>query len=623
MTTLTIAASDWGQLGLTPSEGEIFFTPTSALLNTDTGIVETARAWSVLIPETGIATTELPDAVVGRGVRLRFSQYGLPTVTVAGYPDGEISLVELLIGFVVDPTTLEPTEDAQAAWDLVLAQVAAAQGAVVAQVAIAQDAALDADAAKDIALAESAQAGTSAYNAGQSAATALGHKNAAAASAGTANTKAGEAAASAASVKRGEAGGTAPLDNSGDATNAGGKKLLTEEKASTSYGTKADVAAKAPLASPAFTGMPTVNGQQIAPAATPYPYWRKRLAQVRAGLSDAKILCLGDSTTYGYVAPPNNVGTPAIASYPSDLAAMLNAYFAPAFVGLATPKLQSGVSVDGRWALGTGWAAAPGDAIGWAGTEVYKAAASSGALVYTPGASAGPCDTFDVYYVANGGTPPFTIQATGGAVVTVTPGTQNGIFRATCVAAAASTTNAVSIITSAVAGSRRVVGVEAYHSSQRRIRVGNAGVGGAASVGWAFAMNSYQSFACIAAYAPDLTIISLGLNDMPSPNTPPATFAANLTAIVNACRLSGDVVLMVPPPPAIGGSSNLTDGYKALVPVYSALAASLNIGLVDINGRWVSYDILNPLGYYSDTLHPSRVGYGDMAQAVMSLVRTI
>lgn len=383
------------------------------------------------------------------------------------------------------------------------------------------------------------------------------------------------------------------------------------------------IAPLAPKASPAFTGVPTVNGQQIAPAATPYPYWRKKLAQVRAGTSDAKLLCLGDSTTYGYVAPPNNVPTPAIESYPSDLATMLRSYFAPAYVGLGIPKQQSGTSVDGRWSYGTGWAAAPGDGIGWAGQEVVKAAASSGNLVYTPGPSAGPCDIFDVYYVANGATPPFTIQATGGSVVTVTPGAQNGIFKATCTAGSAVDTNAVTIVTTAAAGSRRIVGVESYHSATRRIRVGNVGVGGSSSVGWASTSNAYKSLACIAAYAPDLTIIDLGLNDMPAPNTSPSTFVANLTAIIDACRLSGDVILMVPPPPQIGGSSNLTDGYAALIPTYAPLATSKATGLIDIASRWGSYAALNPLGYYSDTLHPSRIGYGDMAQAVMSLVRAI
>jgi hypothetical protein len=241
MTKLTIAASDWGQLGLNPSEGEILFSPTSALLNTTTGVVETAKSWSVTVPAAGVVTTELPDAVVGRGIRIRFEQVGLSTVTVAGYPTGEISLVELLTGFVVDPSTLEPSEDAQTAWGLVLAQVAAAQSAVVEQVGLATDAAVDADAAKEIALAEASAAGTSAFNAGTSAATALGHRNDAQAAAGTATTKAAAAAASAASVNKGTPGGTAGLDGAGDVVTSAGKKVLTEEKATTSYVTRESV----------------------------------------------------------------------------------------------------------------------------------------------------------------------------------------------------------------------------------------------------------------------------------------------------------------------------------------------------------------------------------------------
>jgi lysophospholipase L1-like esterase len=205
----------------------------------------------------------------------------------------------------------------------------------------------------------------------------------------------------------------------------------------------------------------------------------------------------------------------------------------------------------------------------------------------------------------------------------VTPGTQNGVFKATCTAGSAATTNAVTITTTSDVGSRRIVGVEAYHSTQRRIRVGNAGVGGSSSIGWANTSNAWKSVNCIAAYAPDLTIIDLGLNDMPAPNVAPATFKANMITIINACRLSGDVILMVPPPPQIGGASNLTAGYAALIPTYPELATAQQTGLVDIASRWGSYDALNPLGYYSDTLHPSRIGYGDMAQAVSTVVRAI
>jgi len=377
-------------------------------------------------------------------------------------------------------------------------------------------------------------------------------------------------------------------------------------------------ASYAPKASPAFTGVPTVNGQQIAPAATPYPYWRKKVAQVRAGLSDAKLLCLGDSTTFGYVAPPNDVATPPIASYPSDLAAILNNYFAPAFVGLGIPKAQSGSSKDGRWTVGSGWTYTPGSAIGWGNSEMYFGTASSGGLVYTPGTSAGTVDTFDVYYV-HSSSAPFTIQATGGAPVTVTPTGSAGVYKATCTAGSAATTNSVTITTGT--GTERITGVEAYHSSIRRIRVGNAGVGGSTSKTWGAASNSFNSIPHITAYAPDLTIIDLGINDFASPNTPAATFKANITAIVNAAKLSGDVILMVPPPPDISG--NLAAGYAELIPTYPDLATTLQTGLVDITSRWVSRNNLNPLGYYSDTLHPSRIGYGDMAQAVSTLIRAI
>jgi lysophospholipase L1-like esterase len=347
-----------------------------------------------------------------------------------------------------------------------------------------------------------------------------------------------------------------------------------------------------------------------------FPAWRKALAKVRLNQGDAKLLCEGDSTTLGYVAPANTYPTSALESYPADLATMINSSLVPSFVGLGIPSTNNSAT-DLRWTVGTGWAADPGAGIGWGSNQLYKGVSATGSLDYTPGAKSGSVDKFDVYYIANGTSTTFTITATGGTPVNVTTGSQNGVFKATCTAAAAGTGNSVSV--TMTTGTVRIVGVEPYLSTASRVRVGNAGVGGGTGT-TAADTSIYATVEHIKAYAPDLAIISFGLNDAAVPKTA-NSFKAALETLVDTVKLSGDAILMSPPPPVAG--SNMDLGLSWYRPIYETVARDKKVGFVDLGRRWGSRELLNPLGYYSDTLHPSRIGYSDVAQAVFSVIRGI
>jgi hypothetical protein len=57
--------------------------------------------------------------------------------------------------------------------------------------------------------------------------------------------------------------------------------------------------------------------------------------------------------------------------------------------------------------------------------------------------------------------------------------------------------------------------------------------------------------------------------------------------------------------------------------LYKSVAIDKKAGLVDLSARWVSREVSNPIGYYSDTLHPSRIGYTDIADAVFRAINSI
>lgn len=258
MTTLTIEASDWGQLGLEPSTGWVTLKPTAVRADEGTGMVETTEEWTVRIPQTGATSTEIPDATPGTGVLLNFTLAGLGTIAVAGYPTGPVSLATMLTHYVVDKTTLEPSENAQAAWDLTLAQVTAQAGIATGAAGDALGSAEDAEQARLYALGyrtdaqDARDAAVVAKTAAQdSAGAAASSAGTAASAASTATTKAAEALGHANDAEdtladlqsqKGSVNGIAPINGAGKVLDASGKPLLTEELGNSTYGMRGSLA---------------------------------------------------------------------------------------------------------------------------------------------------------------------------------------------------------------------------------------------------------------------------------------------------------------------------------------------------------------------------------------------
>lgn len=272
--------------------------------------------------------------------------------------------------------------------------------------------------------------------------------------------------------------------------------------------------------------------------------WRKALANVRSGTADAKVLCIGDSTTTGVGISGNIQGLPG--AYPYILASMLNASGLPSARGLGIPG-KSGNS-DSRWTIaanaGAGWYYLAGYAWG-ANGNLNLASGINGTLVYTDAVLA---DRYDVYYLQNTGLATMDITATGGSTVTqATVGTA-GVNKVTASAAAAATTNTVSIARN-TSGALHIIGIEPWLSTTKQVRIANAGVGGSAASDWAGngSSASFRSTVCIQAYAPDLTIISLGINDANSAASV-STWHTNLATLIAAAQVSGDVVIVPPLP---------------------------------------------------------------------------
>jgi lysophospholipase L1-like esterase len=345
-------------------------------------------------------------------------------------------------------------------------------------------------------------------------------------------------------------------------------------------------------------------------------HFRKMLASVRSGDSDCKVLCVGDSTTFGQNA--NDRTQP----YPAQVASLLNSGFIPAARGLTVPpsfKLNGAGSVDpfGRWTAGTGWTVA---AIGFGQNAAFTAAAAaSGTLVFAD--SGVNADGFDIYYAK---TPTLSaalkITATGGATATVNCQGTQGIYKTTVMAGSAATTNTVTFDNSTGAAGVYILGVEPVLSTAKRVRVGNAGVSSSTSTDWATDTGAWRSLSAIKAYAPDLSIISLGINDAAASFSASA-YQANLQALIAACQVSGDVLLLSPVP---SQSANGV-GPNGLQISYGGVLAGLGYPFASMDSRFgiPGSDVLTNAGMQNTVYHPNDLGYADIGQWVAGLLMSL
>jgi lysophospholipase L1-like esterase len=352
--------------------------------------------------------------------------------------------------------------------------------------------------------------------------------------------------------------------------------------------------------------------------------WRKAMSRVRTGEADAKILCIGDSITQGETA---SVGTnPTYRNcWPKRLQEFLNAYYVPAQVGLCTGGYGD-AALDTRFTLGSGWSWAAAN-VGFAKHSIQSAGGASGTLTYQPGY---PCDTADIYYKqhnSNQGNSSVTVD--GGAPTTLTGfGTPSSVKKTTIsLGALASNHSLVFAGASGGAGLSLfdIFGIDCYDSTTTRVRVGLAGRSGASTADWGFGGfpgAGFQSLDCIAAYAPHLSIINLGVNDAAVPISL-STYIANMAAVIQVCQLSGDVLLTgcIPSGLTFAGRQPTELSYSR--DGLSSLASDYDCGVVDLNARWVDYATADANGWMTDGLHPTAAGYADMGQAIFNALKTI
>lgn len=352
------------------------------------------------------------------------------------------------------------------------------------------------------------------------------------------------------------------------------------------------------------------------------PRWKTAVERVKSGAGFAKVLCVGDSTTYGTAASMPD-GYMNQNSWPTRMAQFLDRHVATSIYGLAIPP-SDGSSVperlvDSRWTLGAGWGRATNLGVGFGGKNSnYRGSPGGGALTFAdPRVTA---DRFDVYYTTITSTTlgEMTVQATGGAPVTVQQGSQptRTIKKVTVSAGSAGLGNSVSITNSGAAGNIYVLGVEPYLNGASRIRVANAGSSGSTTGGWVAQASpthdDWNYFTFMPLYAPDLVIIDLGINDASSVSV--ADYIANMQRLADAAYAAGSAVLLKTMIPSGGAEPRPTREAEYVAALKTQL--SPRYAVLDMFTHYGSYARNNARGWMPDTLHGEDTLYRDQGAIV-------
>lgn len=346
-----------------------------------------------------------------------------------------------------------------------------------------------------------------------------------------------------------------------------------------------------------YVQVPTATAQSL-------PTWARKRVLSQLNQSPVRILCVGDSTTAGaysdsYTTAIGSTNQGAPNSYPAQLAKRLTAAGIPAEHSFVLPGHAG--NDDARWPVGT-WSYA---GLGAGGNGAVTSATAGQATTITPGIVA---DRYIVYFFGDPGTGTITAQATGGTAVTINTAKPSGGTYPSAIVSAAAASAANTITLTNAAGTVFAYGVEAYDSANpNKVRILGAGVGGSRATDWQNG-SAPGAINFIKGLAPDLSIISLGVNDGAVPNST-ATVTAAIDAIAAAAAVSGDVLLMSAVP---HGNASVLDDYNA---AYKASGRAY----VDLQKRWGHAG--QTLQFLTvDNTHPNAIGYGDMATAAAQVL---
>lgn len=343
----------------------------------------------------------------------------------------------------------------------------------------------------------------------------------------------------------------------------------------------------------------------------PLQHFQAKLAQVKKGtLSKVRIFCLGDSTTGGKGA---GGGDPWGNSWPAVLTQLFqkNGFNATtgAFYASGDGTNASSTYNSKRLTLSGAWAT---QATPTLGGNLYVTTTTAGSLSFTP---TDYWDTAIITYLTNSTQGTFTTDIDGGSPTTTNGNGSTSQLRFTQTTA---TPGIHTLNWKYVSGTKVFAsGVECYNSTLSQVMIVNCGWGGVTTGGMAAGTQAFDPIQSLQFQAPDLTIFGTIINDWLQ-LTNMTNLATAAQSLITTARLSGDCIWMLSVPSGISNTPLATQ--QAYVAVIRGVCATNNVPVVDIFDRFQSYEITNPFGLYSDTIHENGPGYDVVAEAVFKAI---
>jgi len=358
-----------------------------------------------------------------------------------------------------------------------------------------------------------------------------------------------------------------------------------------------------------------------APGDPDLDQWSAALRRVLREQGNATILCVGDSTTAGADAVDDaEMGSNAKSmSYPHQLAAMFRDNGVKASVagwyGLnGVPDVTDNseyTDYDARLVVPSSWSRDT-SVVSLSQGALYDSAGSD-PVAFTPGVE---FDRITIWYrrYPGGGTMEVTVDG-GSVLATIDCNGVAGILsQIVNVGSLAGDTAVIEVARDT--GTPYLQGIHAWRSDEPEVTIINAGWYGAyggqmddGAAPWGLPYGIEQ-------IEPDLTVIHLGINDVWNSQSS-ASLEAALNVLTEAALQSGSVLLMKPFHVNITASEEDQDTYFEGL---DALSATREVPLLDLAVRWGTYGAAAGNGFMSDEVHPTGLGYGDIAQAVFGLI---
>lgn len=336
--------------------------------------------------------------------------------------------------------------------------------------------------------------------------------------------------------------------------------------------------------------------------------FRAALTNTAGGASNTIIACVGDSKTRGSFSASG--AAEFLNGYPPQLAQILQSRLGLPSNGLGNLWGNGTTSTvlpdrDSRVTISSNWAAS--SVLLSFGGNIIRANAA-GTFTFTPPSSP-TWDTCDFYYTRSAGAGTENFNITGQSATLINCNGTTGLLKAT----QTTTLGANAAVVDRVTGTTYIVGFDTYNSAIKQISVWNWGAIGSTAAFWSNTTDGVRPINAVATAAPHLIIDATATNDW-NAATDVATYKTRKQEWLTAALAATDV-LLIAPGPTQNSTTALSTQAQYVAALYE-LAAENNIALLDIFGRFQSWERMNAMGKEGDPNHENQLGYADIAAAV-------